>query len=197
MAVSSSLGRRYNGWWNSLNFLSTPQESADIAMQSTSHEVVVVPALAGLAAPYWQSEVRGAMFGLSRATSSADIVRATLEGIAHRVYDVVQAMIADTNLTPPYLKVDGGISANPYVMQYLADILNLDIHVAKAHESTAIGMANLARHTAFGVSLDELHSQWQAETMYHPEMTEANRQQALSRWRRAIAGVQRFHYEDA
>ncbi len=177
----------------SLNFLSTPQESADVAEQSKSAAVVVVPALAGLAAPYWKSEVRGAMFGLTRATSPADIVRATLEGIAHRVYEVVQAMIADTDLTPPYLKVDGGISANPYVMQYLADILNVEIQVAKAHESTAIGMANLARHTAFGISLDELRSQWQAETTYQPQMPEHKRETRLARWQQAIASVQHFH----
>ena len=83
----------------------------------------VVPALQGLAAPHWRTDVRGAMFGLNRSTSSDDIVRATLDGIACRVYEVVTAMSQDLGTPPPHLKVDGGPAGNPYLMQMIADLL--------------------------------------------------------------------------
>jgi glycerol kinase len=156
-----------------------------------------VPALAGLAAPYWQTQVRGALFGLSRATTPADIVRATLEGIACRVVEVVAAMQADAGTFPPALKVDGGPSGNPYLMQCLADLANVEVRVAAAREATAMGMANLAAHAALGVGLDELAARWQAEAVYTPQIEAGARARRLDRWRRAVASVQHFHEEPA
>jgi glycerol kinase len=149
--------------------------------------------LAGLAAPHWQSDVRGAIFGLSRATVPADIVRATLAGIACRAYEVVKAMEQDAGRSPAHLKVDGSPSANSYLMQFLADLLGLEVRVAAAREATAIGVANLAGHAALGCGLDELTARWQAEAVYTPKIKEVDRREILERWQNALAAVQRFH----
>jgi glycerol kinase len=133
------------------------------------------------------------MFGLSRATRPADIVRAALDGIAMRVYEVVAAMAQDVGQTPSKLKVDGGPSANPYLMQYIADVLNLEVHVAAGREATAIGIANLAAHSALGVSLEELASRWQSEAIYRPQIDERERERRLSRWNRALDAVKDYH----
>ncbi|MEP7359184.1 MAG: FGGY family carbohydrate kinase, partial [Anaerolineales bacterium] len=152
---------------DSLHLLPDVMSSAQLAAESTDTEVVCIPALAGLAAPYWQADVRGALFGLSRATTPADIVRATLDGIACRVAEVVQAMQRDggwgEGAAPASLKVDGGPTQNGYLMQRVADLTGLEVQVAAAREATAIGIANLAAHSAWGVSLPELAARWRAE----------------------------------
>lgn len=177
----------------SLHFLSSPAESAGVAMQSKDGDVVVVPALQGLAAPHWLSDARGAMFGLSRGSQSADIVRATLDGIAFRVYEVVTAMSQDAGQRPPHLKVDGGPSGNPYLMQMIADLLDLEVRVSAAFEATAIGIANLAGVSALGTSLDDLSKNWKAEACYLPKMEPEERATKLARWHKAIAAVKMFH----
>jgi len=153
----------------------------------------VVPALQGLAAPHWRTDVRGAMFGLNRSTSSDDIVRATLDGIACRVYEVVTAMAQDAGQTPPHLKVDGGPSGNPYLMQMIADLLNIEVRVSAALEATAIGIANLAGVSAFGTSFEDLSKNWKAETVYTPKMNEEARGKKLSQWNKALEAVKAFH----
>lgn len=177
----------------SLHFLSDPSESAEVALQSNDSDVVVVPALQGLAAPHWLSDVRGAMFGLSRGSLPADIVRATLEGIAFRVYEVVDAMAQDAGQIPPSLKVDGGPSGNPYLMQYIADLLNIEVRVAAAREATAIGIANLAAHSALGIPLETLADCWQSEATYQPQIGEEERQHRLAKWYKALAAVKVYH----
>ncbi len=178
---------------DTLRLLPTVEASASVAEESRDHTVTFVPALAGLAAPYWQPDVRGAIFGLSRETAPADIVRATLEGIACRVRDVVEAMEQDAGQPVSFLKVDGGPAANRYLMQYLADIVQTEIRVAAEREATAIGIANLAAHAALGVSLEELSARWRAEAVYRPQISSAECQEHLERWQRAVAAAQRFH----
>ena len=177
----------------SLGFLSDPAASAESAMQSKDDDVVVVPALQGLAAPHWLSDARGAIFGLSRGSLPADIVRATLDGIAFRVYEVVNAMSQDAGQAPPHLKVDGGPSGNPYLMQYIADLLNIEVRVAAAREATAMGIANLAAHSALGISLDDLANCWQSEAVYQPKIDETERQRRLAKWNRALKAVKVYH----
>ncbi len=176
-----------------LHLLPDVASSAQVAAQSADSTVTFVPALAGLAAPHWQSEVRGALFGLSRATTPADIVRATLAGIACRTWEVVKAMEQDAGRSPAHLKVDGGPSANSYLMQFLADLLGLEVRVAAAREATAIGVANLAGHAALGIALDQLAARWQSEAVYVPKMGEGDRREILERWQNALAAVRRFH----
>ncbi|MGE5463562.1 MAG: FGGY family carbohydrate kinase [Syntrophothermus sp.] len=177
----------------SLGFLPDPAASAEFALQSKEHDVVVVPALQGLAAPHWLSDARGAIFGLSRGSLPADIVRATLDGIAFRVYEVVNAMAQDAGQSPPHLKVDGGPSGNPYLMQYIADLLNVEVRVAAAREATAMGIANLAAHSALGISLQDLASCWQSEAVYQPQIDAAERQRRLAKWNKALAAVKVYH----
>jgi glycerol kinase len=178
---------------DSLGFLPDPAASAGMALQSIDDDVVVVPSLQGLAAPHWLSEARGAIFGLSRGSLPADIVRATLDGIAFRVCEVVNAMSQDAAQTPPHLKVDGGPSGNPYLMQYIADLLNLEVRVAGAREATAMGIANLAAHSALGTSFETLADCWQSEAVYHPQIDEAERQRRLAKWNKALAAVKVYH----
>jgi len=94
---------------------------------------------------------------------------------------------------PPYLKVDGGPSANPYLMQWVANLTDLEVRVAATRESTAIGIANLAAHSALGLSLDDLAARWRAEAVYTPQITAADRAARLERWHAAVASVLHFH----
>jgi len=167
--------------------------SNEAAKRSTDMGVVVVPALQGLAAPHWRTDVRCAMFGLNRSTTSDDIVRATLDGIACRVYEVVTAMSQDAGQAPPHLKVDGGPSGNPYLMQMIADLLNIEVRVSAALEATAIGIANLAGVSALGTSFEELSKNWKAETSYIARMTKEERGKKLEQWVRAVEAVKGFH----
>jgi len=180
---------------DNLKVISDSASSNDAANQSTDLGVVVVPALQGLAAPHWRTDVRGAMFGLNRSTTSDDIVRATLDGIACRVYEVVTAMSQDAGQAPPHLKVDGGPSGNPYLMQMIADLLDLEVRVSAALEATAIGIANLAGVSALGTSFDKLSRNWKAETSYMPKMNEEERGRKLAQWNKAVASVKSFHDE--
>ena len=178
---------------DNLKVIPDSASSSDAANRSTDSGVVVVPALQGLAAPHWRTDVRGAMFGLNRSTSSDDIVRATLDGIACRVFEVVTAMSQDLGQQPPHLKVDGGPSGNPYLMQMIADLLNLEVRVSAALEATAIGIANLAGVSALGTSFDELSANWKSETSYSPKMSEEERGRKLAQWGKAVEAVKRFH----
>ena len=177
----------------SLGFLPNPSASAELALQSKDNEVVVVPALQGLAAPHWLSDARGAIFGLSRGSMPADIVRATLDGIAFRVYEVVNAMAQDAGKSPPHLKVDGGPSGNPYLMQFIADLLNLEVRVAAAREATAMGIANLAAHSALGTSLEDLSRAGSRSRLSRHKMKEEERAKKLVQWNKALEAVKVYH----
>jgi glycerol kinase len=178
---------------DNLKIIPDSAASHDSATRSTDAGVVVIPALQGLAAPHWRTDVRGAMFGLNRSTTSDDIVRATLDGIACRVYEVVKAMSQDLGQRPPHLKVDGGPSGNPYLMQMIADLLDLEVRVSAALEATAIGIANLAGVSALGTPLDDLARHWKSETAYAPQMSVADRESKLAQWNRSLDAVKKFH----
>ena len=178
---------------DNLKFIPDAASSSDAATRSTDLSVVVVPALQGLAAPHWRTDVRGAMFGLKRSTGSDDIVRATLDGIACRVYEVVTAMSQDAAQAPPHLKVDGGPSGNPYLMKMIADLLNIEVRVSAALEATAIGIANLAGVSALGISFEYLSKNWKAETIYKPTMKGHEREKKLLQWNKAVNSAKVFH----
>ncbi|MCC6169471.1 MAG: glycerol kinase GlpK [Caldilineaceae bacterium] len=174
-----------------------PDVAASGTLAESSHDlaVVFVPALAGLAAPYWLPQARGAFFGLQRSTSRADLARAVLDGIACRVHELVETMQRDSGNTLRQLKVDGGPSANRYLMQSLADLLDIEILVAANDEATAAGIAQLAGHAASGVSLASLRAGWRPQAAYSPRVSPAERQARLDRWHRALAAVRLFHAE--
>ncbi|HUE99387.1 MAG TPA: glycerol kinase GlpK [Anaerolineales bacterium] len=178
---------------DSLKVIPDSPSSSEAAKRSMDAGVVIVPALQGLAAPHWRTDIRGAMFGLNRSTTSDDIVRATLDGIACRVYEVVTAMTQDAGQSPPHLKADGGPSGNPYLMQMIANLLNLEVRVSAALEATAIGIANLAGVSALGTSLDDLARNWKAESIYMPQMKEEERGKKLAQWSKALEAVKAYH----
>jgi len=178
---------------DNLKFIPDSASSHDAANKSKDMGVVVIPALQGLAAPHWRTDVQGAMFGLNRSTTSDDIVRATLDGIACRVYEVVTAMSQDNGTPPPYLKVDGGPAGNPYLMQMIADLLDLEVRVSASVEATAIGIANLAGVSALGTGLEQLANAWKAERVYRPGMKEDERRKKLEKWNQALEAVKKFH----
>lgn len=178
---------------DNLKFIPDSASSHNAANNSKDMGVVVIPALQGLAAPHWRTDVQGAMFGLNRSTTSDDIVRATLDGIACRVYEVVTAMSQDSGTPPPYLKVDGGPAGNPYLMQMISDLLNLEVRVSASVEATAIGIANLAGVSALGTSFEQLANGWKAEKVYTPHMKEDERGKKLALWNKALEAVKKFH----
>jgi glycerol kinase len=180
---------------DSMGLLPDVAFSSAAAERSSDRLVTFVPALAGLAAPHWRPEIQGAIFGITRATTPSDLARATLEGIACQVYEVVKAMEQDAGQSIGFVKVDGGPSGNRYLMQFLADLLGAEVRVAAAREATAIGAANLAAHAALGISLEELATRWRAEAVYVPRMGAAEREAHLERWGRALAAARRFHGE--
>ena len=106
--------------------------------------IFVVPAFTGLGAPYWDAEARGAILGLTRGSTRAEIIRATLESIAYQSADVVAAMLTDADLKIDRLRVDGGATANDFLMQFQADILGIDVERPAQIESTGLGAAYLA-----------------------------------------------------
>ena len=178
---------------DNLKFIPDSAASHDAANNSKDAGVVVIPALQGLAAPHWRTDVQGAMFGLNRSTTSDDIVRATLDGIACRVYEVVTAMSQDAGTPPPHLKVDGGPAGNPYLMQMIADLLDLEVRVSASVEATAIGIANLAGVSALGTNFEQLANGWKAEKIYMPKMTKEERGRKLEKWNKALDAVKKFH----
>jgi glycerol kinase len=167
-------------------------ESADVEAMAEEVEdsggVVLVPAFAGLGAPHWRPEARGVITGLTRGTTKAHVARAALEGIALQNYDIVKAMQDDSGHDLKSFKVDGGAAANNLLMQFQADILNVEIVRPEMLETTALGAAFLAGLGA-GVWKDkeDLQSVWRENRRFSPRMSEDDRQERLAQWNAAIA----------
>lgn len=152
--------------------------------------VYVVPAFTGLGAPYWDAEARGAILGLTRATGIGEIVRAALEAVCYQTRDLLGAMRADGAQPPQMLKVDGGLSANNWAMQFLADLLDVPVARPRVIETTALGAAYLAGLGAglYG-SLEEIATLWQGEREFHPAMAPQRRDALYAGWHQAVARV--------
>ncbi|MFZ2576198.1 MAG: glycerol kinase GlpK [Lactococcus hircilactis] len=162
-------------------------------MSNNQDEVYVVPAFVGLGAPYWDQEARGAMFGLTRGTTKEDIIKATLQGIAYQVRDVVNTMQEDTGIEIPVLKVDGGAANNEYLMQFQADILNTPIQRASDLETTALGAAFLAGlAVGFWKDTDEIKENYEAGKIFQVEMDEERRTRLYHGWKKAIEATRVF-----
>ena len=150
--------------------------------------IYFVPALTGLAAPYWDPYARGTITGITRGTTAAHIARAALDGIAFQTYDIAQAMAKDMNDRLTELKVDGGASRNNLLMQYQADLLGIEVVRPKITETTAIGAAYLAGlGVGFWDSVDELRRQWKIERTFEPNPDSEAIQKARQGWADAVA----------
>ncbi len=150
--------------------------------------VYVVPAFAGLGAPHWDPDARGAIVGLTRGSSRAHIARAALESIAYQSADVLDAMQKDAGAKLTELRVDGGAAANDLLMQFQADILGVPVVRPKVLETTALGAAYLAGlHTGVWKSREEIAAQWQMERRFEPRMARADAATLLARWHDAVS----------
>ncbi len=177
-----------------LRMIDTAPESEEIAKASTGdNSVYVVPAFTGLGAPYWDSDARGAIFGLTRATTKEDFVKATLQSLAYQSKDVIDAMKEDAGIDIPLLKVDGGAAKNDTLMQFQADILDIDVTRAPNLETTALGAAYLAGlAVGFWKDLDEL-KEFQGEGgTFTPAMAAEERDDLYAGWKEAVAATQTF-----
>ena len=147
----------------------------------------VVPAFTGLGAPYWDQYARGAIVGLTRGVGRAHLVRATLESLAYQVADVCRAMEQDAELELACLKVDGGASANNFLMQFQADLLGADVLRPRCIETTALGAAYLAG-LAVGYWKDrqDIVANWELERNFSSDCTAQLRSQRLKGWHRAV-----------
>lgn len=152
--------------------------------------VYLVPAFTGLGAPYWNPEARGAIVGLTRDSGVAEITRAALESVCYQTRDLIEAMIADGANKPTALRVDGGMVANKWLVQYLADILNVVVERPKVTETTAMGAAFLAGINAgWFNSLSDIKDQWQADRSFKPQMDSDQRDALYSGWKKAVSRV--------
>jgi glycerol kinase len=149
--------------------------------------VYFVPAFSGLFAPYWRSDARGVIVGLTRAATKAHLARAALEAICYQTRDVMDAMVADSGVPMSEMRVDGGITANSLCMQMQADIMGIDITRPLITETTALGAAYAAGlAVGFWSSTDELKKLWQQSRRWHPTSTESSRALGYSGWKKAI-----------
>jgi glycerol kinase len=157
---------------------------------SGSDGVVFFPALTGLGAPHWRSEARGQITGLTRGTTVAHLARATLEGIALQIHDLVMAMTDDRGIPGSVLKVDGGAAENNLLMQMQADLINRPVSRPKIVETTALGAAMLAGlATGFWSDTEELAKGWHEERCFEPQATDDWRETLLGQWREAIKRI--------
>ncbi|EFV96625.1 glycerol kinase [Streptococcus agalactiae ATCC 13813] len=181
-----------------LRMIETSSESEGLAQSSTSDdEVYVVPAFTGLGAPYWDSNVRGSVFGLTRGTSKEDFVKATLQSIAYQVRDVIDTMQVDSGIDIQQLRVDGGAAMNNLLMQFQADILGIDIARAKNLETTALGAAFLAGlSVGYWESMDELKELNATGQLFQATMNESRKEKLYKGWRKAVKATQVFAQED-
>ena len=146
-----------------------------------------VPAFSGLFAPYWRSDARGAIVGLSRFNTNAHLARATLEAICYQSRDVAEAMAQDSGVTLEVLKVDGGVTANELCMQIQADVLGVPVSRPVVAETTALGAAYAAGlAVGFWASTDELRANWHESRRWLPQATEQDREQGYAGWRKAV-----------
>ena len=170
-----------------LHLIDQSQDSEYFAMKALGHnEVYVVPAFAGLGAPYWDMYARGAIFGLTRDTGKDHIIKATLESMAYQTKDVLEAMKQDSKLDIAILKVDGGASANNLLMQFQADILNVEVERPTLIESTAYGAAYLAGIQVGLWKKEDILKNRKIDKLFKPEMENPTRTKLYAGWLKAI-----------
>ncbi len=171
-----------------LGIISGAGESEALARQVDDNGgVYFVPAFSGLFAPYWRSDARGAIVGLSRFNTNAHVARATLEAICYQSRDVVEAMCADSGVRLEVLKVDGGVTLNSLCMQIQADVLGVPVSRPVVPETTALGAAYAAGlSVGYWSSTDELRRNWREDTRWHPQWDDERRTTGYAQWKKAV-----------
>lgn len=169
------------------------QSEAAALASKNEDEVYVVPAFVGLGAPYWDQDARGAVFGLTRGTTEKDFIKATLQGIAYQVRDILGAMEEDTGIDIPVLKVDGGAANNDYLMQFQADILNTPVQRAGDLETTALGAAFLAGlAVGYWQDFDEIKAIIKDGKRFEVQMDDKLRNKLYGGWQKAVTATRYF-----
>ncbi|MFT7254939.1 MAG: glycerol kinase [Paracoccaceae bacterium] len=162
------------------------------AAADPTQDVILVPAFVGLGAPYWNSECRGAIYGLTRGSGPAEIASAALESVGYQTRDLLDAMHADwqANGTEPTLRVDGGMAASDWTMQFLSDVLGAPVDRPQVSETTALGVAWMAGHRA-GIypDMDGFTANWALDRTFTPQMPPATRDAKYAAWKRAVAAT--------
>lgn len=177
-----------------LRMLKNAKDSEEYATKVASTDgVYVVPAFVGLGTPYWDSDVRGAVFGLTRGTSKEHFVRATLESLAYQTKDVLSAMEADSRIVLKKLRVDGGAVKNNFLMDFQSDLLNVSVERPIVNETTALGAAYLAGlAVGYWESQEEIAKQWAVDRKFEPTMEEENRAELYDGWKKAVKAAMVF-----
>jgi len=168
---------------DNLNIINDARETQEIVeTMKDNSDVYLVPAFTGLGCPYWDPDARGALYGITRDTGKNEITRAAIESVAYQTRDLFKAMSED-GIVPSNLKVDGGMTGNDWLMQFLANILNIKVNRPKITETTALGAAMMAAYTDGKYStLEELSQLWSSEKTYISDMNDDNRNNLLQKW---------------
>jgi glycerol kinase len=180
-----------------LQLIETAADSETMATETADSDgVYVVPAFAGLGAPYWDMYARGAIFGLTRRTTNKHFVRATLESLAYQTKDVLNTMELDSGIQLDTLRVDGGACANNLLMQFQADILDTSVERPKVIETTALGAAYLAGIAVNFYRQEEIAKNWQVDQRFESAMDEQVREKAYNGWLKAVERCKGWIDED-
>ena len=177
-----------------MHLIETSAQSEDLAISChDTHGIYLVPAFTGLGTPYWDDEARGAVFGITRNTSDAHFVRASLEAIAYQCRDVFEVMKSETHHDLTCLKVDGGATANNYLMQFQSDILQVEITLPKCLQTTALGASYLAGlASGFFKDLDHIKSIHECRKSFSPMMSEKEVETRYAGWKKAVEVTRQF-----
>jgi glycerol kinase len=177
-----------------LKLIKKASETETLAKAFKSNEgVYIVPAFVGLGTPYWDSEAKGAIFGLTRGTTREHMARAVLESICYQSMDVLKAMEKDAGFKIKAFKVDGGATANDFLLQFQSDILDLNVLRPKILETTALGAAYLSGlSSGYWKDIEEIKHLWKLEKEFSPKMTKKNRDKFTKGWKIAVKATQAF-----
>jgi glycerol kinase len=177
-----------------LRMFKDAKDSEAYASKVNSNDgVYMVPAFVGLGTPYWDSDVQGAVFGLTRGTTKEHLIRATLESLAYQTKDVLSAMEADSGIELKTLRVDGGAVKNNFLMEFQSDILDVPVERPVVNETTALGAAYLAGlAVGFWESQEEIAKQWAVDRTILPKMSDENRTKLYDGWKKAVKATMAF-----
>ena len=177
-----------------LKIIKSADETEKLAKELKSNEgVYFVPAFVGLGTPYWDSDAKGAIFGLTRGTTEKQIARAALEAICFQVHDVLKAMEADSNQPIDVVKATGGATVNNYLMQFQADVMNTKVERPFIMETTALGAAYLAGiASGYWQGIEDIKKSKKEDTVYSPKMEEKAREKLLLGWVKAVESTRNF-----
>jgi len=174
---------------DNLGLINESAEINKLAEQTTDNGgVYFVPAFSGLFAPYWNTKARGMIIGLTHFANKSHIARAVLEASAFQTKDIIEAMQKDSGTKFQKLKIDGGMTASNMLMQFQADILNIDVILPKIAETTALGAAYVAGLAiGFWKDFEELQQRWKEKQVWIPEITEDERNKLYNKWQKAVS----------